>query len=108
MEREPQTVSRREFLQGSGTVLAGMAASSAFGAAASAEGDDRATGVKVPDGVLGRTGVRVSRLGIGCEHFKHQHVAGELAVQEAPYVLGVGCPSTFGSVIAFTLATISS
>jgi len=76
MEQEPQTVSRREFLQESGTVLAGMAASSALGLAApaSAGADDRTTDVKVPDGVLGRTGVRVSRLGIGCEPFKHAHV----------------------------------
>jgi aryl-alcohol dehydrogenase-like predicted oxidoreductase len=42
-------------------------------AAAGARADQPAQ-TKVPDAVLGRTGARVSRLGIGCAYFQRKHV----------------------------------
>ncbi len=66
MPRQDHAFSRRDFVKGSGVLLGGLAAA---GAAA----EEPASG-KVPDTVLGRTGVRVSRLGIGCAYFQRKPV----------------------------------
>ncbi|HEX8203280.1 MAG TPA: aldo/keto reductase [Isosphaeraceae bacterium] len=62
-------VSRRDFLKNTGAAL-GAAALAATPVPADAEAAD----VRVPDAVLGRTGVRVSRLGIGCAYFQRKRV----------------------------------
>jgi aryl-alcohol dehydrogenase-like predicted oxidoreductase len=66
--------SRRDFVKGGGLLLGGLAAS-----AASARGADAnpPAVLKVPDSVLGRTGARVSRLGIGCAYFQRKHVTAD-------------------------------
>jgi aryl-alcohol dehydrogenase-like predicted oxidoreductase len=50
-------------------LLGSLAASSATSA-----GGEAPSALKVPDSVLGRTGVRVSRLGIGCAYFQRKNV----------------------------------
>jgi uncharacterized protein len=68
-----QTVSRRIFAKNAGALIGGAAASWALGSdglAAAAPTD----GARIPAVMLGRTGVKVSRLGIGCAHFKRKHV----------------------------------
>ena len=76
MDKQDQTVSRRDFVKGTGVALGGAAASSALGigdtSRASTAGD-----LKVPHAVLGRTGVEVSRLGLGCAWFQRKHVGVE-------------------------------
>ncbi len=71
-KRPPLT--RRDFARKSGAVLGGLTAASAFGA-----GQDNQQGDKedfqVPRVTLGRTGVEVSRLGIGCAQFQRPHVS---------------------------------
>jgi aryl-alcohol dehydrogenase-like predicted oxidoreductase len=62
-------VSRRDFLKGTGAALGAAALATAPVPAADGPAD-----VKVPDAVLGRTGVRVSRLGIGCAYFQRKRV----------------------------------
>lgn len=71
MEQHNSAVSRRDFLQTSGAVLAGVATASALAPSTRAAADQA---VKVPDAVLGRTGVKVSRLGIGCAYFQRKRV----------------------------------
>jgi hypothetical protein len=65
MHRPHARPSRRDFLQSTGALL-GMAAMTSTGQAE--------VPVKVPRAVLGRTGVEVSRLGIGCAHFQRKHI----------------------------------
>src|SRR5947199_10611936 len=65
MERPAHDCSRRDFLKGTGAILGGVAAAPTFGRAA----DETTTGTKVPESVLGRTGVKVGKLGIGCAYF---------------------------------------
>ncbi len=61
-------VSRREFMRDAAVLTGGIAAASGPALAqASPE-------IKVPTSVLGRTGVEVSRLGIGCAHFQRPQV----------------------------------
>ncbi len=75
MDRQPSkaSLSRRDFLQGTGAVLGGLAATSSLGFAR-----EQAVGrINVPKVVLGRTGVEVSRLGIGCAHFQRESVSVE-------------------------------
>ena len=62
-------LSRRGFLKGTGAALGAAALAPRPAPAA----DEPADG-KVPDVVLGRTGVRVSRLGIGCAYFQRKRV----------------------------------
>ena len=64
MDAERQTVSRREFVQTTGAVVGGVAALALGRAAAAGTGDQT-----LPHAVLGRTGVEVSRLGMGCARF---------------------------------------
>lgn len=61
-------VSRREFMRDAAVLTGGIAAAS------SAPAQDA---VQVPRAVLGRTGVEVSRLGIGCAHFQRPHVTAD-------------------------------
>ncbi len=73
MEHSHSEVTRREFLQGGSGVFVGLAATSLIGpdSLAGAAGADE---VRVPEMTLGRTGVRVSRLGIGCAPFQREQV----------------------------------
>jgi aryl-alcohol dehydrogenase-like predicted oxidoreductase len=71
MTQENQPFSRRDFVKGSSVLLGGLAATAA---PASAPGAQATGPLKVPDSVLGRTGVRVSRLGIGCAYFQRKPV----------------------------------
>ncbi|MFO0892332.1 MAG: aldo/keto reductase [Isosphaeraceae bacterium] len=65
-------LSRREFVKSGSAVLGGAAMASA---AARAGTEDQASGpTTVPQVVLGRTGAKVSRLGIGCAYFQRKHV----------------------------------
>ncbi len=76
MSEEHRAVSRREFVKGTGAIIGGAAASSALGlggVCAAAEKQD----LKVPQVVLGRTGAKVSRLGIGCAWFQRKRVGPE-------------------------------
>jgi aryl-alcohol dehydrogenase-like predicted oxidoreductase len=66
--------SRRDFVKGGGVLLGGVAALSAAGSSAAGAGAEQPAALKVPDSVLGRTGVRVSRLGIGCAYFQRKQV----------------------------------
>ncbi len=66
--RESRSLSRRVFVKGGTALVGGLAAGAA------AAGESAAAPVKVPDVVLGRTGARVSRLGIGCAYFGAKRV----------------------------------
>jgi aryl-alcohol dehydrogenase-like predicted oxidoreductase len=66
MPRQEHAFSRRDFVKGSGVLLGGLAAAGAVA--------EEPAPAKVPDTVLGRTGVRVSRLGIGCAYFQRKPV----------------------------------
>jgi len=65
--RSQSNLSRRQFVKGSAALTAAAAT------AGVASGAGRAD-VQVPKTTLGRTGVDVSRLGIGCAHFQRRHV----------------------------------
>jgi aryl-alcohol dehydrogenase-like predicted oxidoreductase len=83
MSNQPSgSVTRRGFVKGTG-VLIGTAASSSLAVGQQAGG---AGATQVPRQVLGRTGVQVSRLGIGCAPFQRQ----ELGVDEVAEVLHRG------------------
>ena len=76
MNQQRRAVSRRDFVKGTGAIIGGAAASSALslsGVSVAAHSDD----LKVPQVALGRTGVQVSRLGIGCAWFQRKHVGVE-------------------------------
>ncbi len=67
------TVTRRGFVKGTGVLIGGVAASSALALRkATAAGDSQ--GIQVPQEILGRTAVKVSRLGLGCAWFQRKHV----------------------------------
>lgn len=70
------TFTRRSFVQGTGMLISGAAASSALSVGKTAAGADSRS-VQVPQEVLGRTGVKVSRLGLGCAWFQRRHVGPE-------------------------------
>ncbi len=74
MTKQTHSFSRRDFVKGGGVLLGGLAASSPAASAAPGVGADAPTRLKVPDSVLGRTGLRVSRLGIGCAYFQRKQV----------------------------------
>lgn len=59
------TISRRDFVK-AGAVLGGTALAATAGA------DDAPAATTVPHVVLGRTGAKVSRLGIGCAYFQRE------------------------------------
>jgi len=69
VEKNDPTISRRSFVR-TGAVLGGAAA----GFARSARGDDNPPSGPIPQVVLGRTGAKVSRLGIGCAYFQREKV----------------------------------
>jgi aryl-alcohol dehydrogenase-like predicted oxidoreductase len=71
MDQQDQSLSRRDFVKTSGAVIGGLAAYSELGSGAAGAVPASA---KVPQAVLGRTGARVSRLGIGCAYFQRNHV----------------------------------
>jgi len=74
MSQQIHPFSRRDFVKSGGLLLGGLAVSAgATPAAAGADADPPAS-LKVPDAVLGRTGARVSRLGIGCAYFQRKQV----------------------------------
>jgi aryl-alcohol dehydrogenase-like predicted oxidoreductase len=73
MNERHETFSRRDFVKGGSVLLGGLAASGAAVPSAEA-GQAPAAAVKVPDVALGRTGARVSRLGIGCAYFQRKQV----------------------------------
>lgn len=73
MSDRAHAVSRRDFLQGSGAALAGAAAAAAIMPTKS-HADEPASPVRVGVATLGRTGVKVSHLGIGCAYFQRKHV----------------------------------
>ena len=67
-------VSRRDFVTTSGAIVGRLAAAGGT-VWRRAGADDRVDrSCVVPRGVLGRTKANVSRLGIGCAHFKRKHV----------------------------------
>lgn len=65
------SVSRRDFVKSGSVVLGGAALSGAAGPARAAEPSG---GPLVPQVTLGRTGAKVSRLGIGCAYFQRKRV----------------------------------
>lgn len=69
MDQERQGVSRRTFVKTGGALVGGLAATTTDPAQA------RAVGPKVPQVVLGRTGVSVGRLGVGCAYFQRKRVS---------------------------------
>lgn len=69
MYERHDSFSRRDFVKGGSVLLGGLAASAAAGAV-----EEPPASVKVPDVALGRTGARVSRLGIGCAYFQRKQV----------------------------------
>jgi aryl-alcohol dehydrogenase-like predicted oxidoreductase len=71
MQPPVSTITRRRFVQTGSAVLGGMAAALP---GVSNAADDPANIPPVPQTVLGRTGVKVSRLGIGCAYFQRKHV----------------------------------
>src|SRR4051794_4229966 len=77
MSGQEQTISRRDFVKGGGVLIGGLAASPAAGSAALGATADEPGRARVPDTVLGRTGVRVSRLGIGCAYFQRKQVTSD-------------------------------
>jgi len=63
--------SRREFVKRSGACVGGLAAAAAWsGRSRAADPDDSQDAIAVEQTVLGRTGVKVSKLGLGCIHFR--------------------------------------
>jgi uncharacterized protein len=70
MNDRQASVSRRDFVKGGSVLLGGLAASAVPAGAV----EDPPASVKVPDVTLGRTGARVSRLGIGCAYFQRKRV----------------------------------
>jgi aryl-alcohol dehydrogenase-like predicted oxidoreductase len=74
MAQHKHSFSRRDFVKGGGVLLGGLATAGATGAGAAATGAEAPAPLKVPDSVLGRTGARVSRLGIGCAYFQRKRV----------------------------------
>src|ERR1700683_5197591 len=74
MSQQDYPFSRRDFVKGGGALLGGLAATSAAGSDSPGAGADPPARLKVPDAVLGRTGARVSRLGIGCAYFQRKPV----------------------------------
>jgi aryl-alcohol dehydrogenase-like predicted oxidoreductase len=75
MNGKARICSRREFVKQTGALVGGVAACSSValsGRVSAAEGP-----LRVPQSVLGRTGEKVSKLGIGCIHFKRPHVTVE-------------------------------
>jgi aryl-alcohol dehydrogenase-like predicted oxidoreductase len=74
MAGQDHGVSRRDFVKGSSALLGGLSAASAAGSSVVGAGQDPPAPVKVPDVALGRTGARVSRLGIGCAYFQRKQV----------------------------------
>jgi aryl-alcohol dehydrogenase-like predicted oxidoreductase len=73
MAGQDPAFSRRDFVKGGSALLGGLAASGALPPSADA-GADPPPSTKVPDVALGRTGARVSRLGIGCAYFQRKQV----------------------------------
>ncbi len=71
MESSFSAVSRRDFVKSGSAAVGGMAL--ALNPASRAAGET-AQPAKVPQAVLGRTGAKVSRLGIGCAYFQRKHV----------------------------------
>lgn len=71
METSSSSISRRDFVKSGSAVLGGAALAASAGQARAIE--PIAT-VQVPQVVLGRTGARVSRLGIGCAYFQRKRV----------------------------------
>ncbi len=69
-------VSRRDFLKNSSLVLGGVAATGAL-ASGTATAQNSSSNRTLTKNTLGRTGVEVSRLGIGCAHFQREHVSVE-------------------------------
>src|SRR4051812_3839063 len=71
MESTSSSLSRRDFVRTGSVVLGNLAVASHVSQASAA---DVSKGVTVPQVVLGRTGAKVSRLGIGCAYFQRKHV----------------------------------
>jgi aryl-alcohol dehydrogenase-like predicted oxidoreductase len=71
MSKHADAVSRRDFVKGGGLLLGGLAVSSAPAPRTNA---GLPAVAKLPDSILGRTGARVSRLGIGCAYFQRKQV----------------------------------
>ncbi|MBI4605951.1 MAG: aldo/keto reductase [Planctomycetes bacterium] len=75
MDEKTPRITRRDFVRGTSSLLGGMAAASlAGGARLPAAPPEEA---RLPLAVLGRTGARVSRLGVGCAPFGHKEVSVE-------------------------------
>ena len=68
MNQQGRSVSRRDFVKGTGAVIGGATALGLGKVSAAAKQ------LEVPQTVLGRTGAKVSRLGIGCAWFQRKHV----------------------------------
>jgi aryl-alcohol dehydrogenase-like predicted oxidoreductase len=76
MDCDQRNMSRRAFVRDTGTAIGGLAAAQAIGLATTSAAESEAP-LRVPRGVLGRTGVEVSRLGLGCSHFQRKHIDAE-------------------------------
>ncbi len=74
MESSSLAVSRRDFVKSGSAALGGMALALNPASRAAGESSQLAT---VPQVVLGRTGAKVSRLGIGCAYFQRKRVTAQ-------------------------------
>lgn len=73
MGLKPEKTSRRDFVKESGSLIGGVAAVPILGLDNWAAAAQPKTPT-MPQTVLGRTGARVSRLGIGCAHFQQKFI----------------------------------
>ena len=71
METSSSPISRRDFVKSGSAVLGGAVLAASAGQARASEPTGN---VQVPQVVLGRTGAKVSRLGIGCAYFQRKRV----------------------------------
>jgi uncharacterized protein len=71
MNSPSSPISRRDFVKSGSAVLGGAALAASAGTATALEPSGVA---QVPQVVLGRTGAKVSRLGIGCAYFQRKRV----------------------------------
>ena len=71
MNSPSSPISRRDFVKSGSAVIGGAVLAASSGQARAGE----SAGVtQVPQVVLGRTGAKVSRLGIGCAYFQRKRV----------------------------------
>ncbi|MFQ5929071.1 MAG: aldo/keto reductase [Acidobacteriota bacterium] len=77
MNEEHRICSRREFVRNTGALMAGAGLSTAFSFSGPTFASGSPAPARIPLGTLGRTGVQISRMGIGCAPLSRKHVGVE-------------------------------